>query len=261
MAQVSFHLQKDKAMSPFRAPFGSYLFSKNLSTLNLYNFIKECETRLKKKHIRFISLKEPPLFYRPSGELLHAMLLNLGYQGTNAEVGAGIFVDDEKFPSKIEAWERRKLRQAKEKGMVAKRLPLGEFETAYQFILKCRAQRGRTLSMTLENLKLTVETFDKSFFIFGTFLRKELTSASIAIQVHPGILYNFYSAHLKKFDAVSPMVLLINGMYKFCAANEIGMLDLGTSAIEGQPNFSLIDFKFRLGAQPTIKLTFEKELT
>jgi len=260
MAQVSFHIEKDKAMSPHRAPFGSYLFSKNLSTLNLYYFIQECENRLREKKIKLILLKEPPIFYRTSEDLLQSILFNLGYTVSNAEIGSGINVGDEKFSSKIESWEKRKLKQAKAKGMFFKQLPLSEFENIYQFILKCRIRHGRSLSMTLDQLKPTVETFERSFFLFGTFLQKELTSASIAIKVNDKILYNFYSAHLKKYDSVSPTVLMIDGLYKFCASNNITLLDLGTSAIEGQPNFNLLDFKFRLGAVPSMKLTFEKEL-
>jgi hypothetical protein len=39
------------------------------------------------------------------------------------------------------------------------------------------------------------------------------------------------------------------------------MLDLGTSATDQVPNFKLLDFKMRLGAQPTTKFIFEKMLS
>ena len=186
--------------------------------------------------------------------------MNLNYRITRAELSSGIKIDHINFEEKIEAWEKRKLKQSKAKGLIGKSLPIRELEKVYNFILKCRQQRGQSLSMTWEELDETVNTFKESFFLFGTFFQKELTSASIAIQVNPSILYSFYAGHLKKFDSLSPVVLLTSGMYKFCGTHNFQLLDLGTSAIDGQPNFSLLDFKLRLGAVPSMKLTFEKQL-
>ncbi len=260
MAQVSFHVQHGKAITPVRAPFGSFLFSERLAPVCLFEFIQHCEAHLEKKGVRSIRITEPPLFYRTSGELLHTILMNLNYRIDHAELSSGIKIDSIDFEEKIEAWEKRKLKQAKKKGLQFKTLPRTELENVYNFISKCRKQRGHSLSMTLEELKTTMNIFKDSFFLFGSYFQKELTSASIAIRVHPAILYNFYSGHLKKFDSISPVVLLINGLYKFCESNQIQLLDLGTSSVDGHINFGLLDFKLRLGAVPSMKLTFEKEL-
>jgi lipid II:glycine glycyltransferase (peptidoglycan interpeptide bridge formation enzyme) len=152
------------------------------------------------------------------------------------------------------------LKQATAKGFQSKPLPLTELDNVYDFLLHCRRQRDHTLSMTLEEVKETVQRFKKSFLLWGTFNQKEMAAAAISIRVHPDILYNFYSGHLKKFDAVSPAVMLIRGMYNYCGSHHIHWLDLGTSSVNGLPNFSLLDFKLRLGAIPSMKLTFEKEL-
>lgn len=260
MAQVSFHVENKRALTPVRAPFGSFLFSEGLSPLVLYEFIQHCEEHLWRKGVKSVYIGEPPLYYRKSGELLQTILLNLGYRISKAELSSGIRVDSISFEEKIEAWEKRKLKQSKMKGLTCKTPPLSELEDVYYFILRCRQQRGHTLSMTLEELMKTVTTFNKSFFLFVTYCKKEMAAASIAIQVNPSILYNFYSGHLKKFDTLSPMVLLTNNLYEFCGTHRIQLLDLGTSAVNGQPNFSLLDFKLRLGAVPSIKLSFEKEL-
>jgi hypothetical protein len=260
IAEISFHITDDRAFSPLRAPFGSFGFSPDISPLLLYQFIQECESLLLNRKVKSIILKEPPLFYRASGELMHAILFNLGYRASSAEISSGIRMDHLSFEEKIETWEKRKLRQAKEKGLVFKKISVAEHENVYQFILKCRSQRGHSLSMTIEELSGTINALKSSFCLFGVYFQKELAAASIAIRVHQHILYNFYSGHLKKFDPLSPAVLLINGMYKYCATEKIQLLDLGTSALDGQPNFSLLDFKLRLGAVPSMKLTFEKEL-
>ena len=260
MAQVSFHVQNSIAITPARAPFGSFLFSNSLSPVILHDFVTHCEAHLQKSGITSLILTEPPLFYRKSGELLHAILLNRQFRVSKAELSSGIKIDKTVFEEKIEAWEKRKLKQAKAKGLQFRALPITEVGNVYDFILACRKQRGQTLSMTLEELRDTIKIFKKSFYLFGTYFQKELAAASIAIQVHPTILYNFYSGHLKKFDSISPVVLLTSGMYKFCESNQFSLLDLGTSSVDGRLNFNLLDFKFRLGAVPSMKLTFEKEL-
>ncbi len=260
MAQVAFHIIDHVARSPLRAPFGSLLFSEKLAPQALYEFVQQVERLLSKAGVAIISLTEPPLSYRKSGELLHTILINQGFRISNAELSSGIRIDRLAFEEKIEIWEKRKLKQAKLKGLTFKLLLLSDLAEVYHLILKCREQRAHALSMTLPELEATVKEFKNEFVLSGAFLHKELVAASIAIRVHRDILYNFYSGHLKKHDAISPMVTLLGGLYRYCEHQKIHLLDLGTSALHGQPNFSLLEFKLRLGAVPSIKLTFEKQL-
>ncbi|MBL7865660.1 MAG: hypothetical protein JNK10_12325 [Cyclobacteriaceae bacterium] len=260
MAQVAFHIKDHIARSPFRAPFDSFLFSERLSPLVLYEFVHQVERLLARLGVAIISLTEPPLYYRKNGELLHAILLNQGYRAEKAELSSGILIDRTSFEDKVETWEKRKLRQAKQKGAQFKTLPLDKLPMVYQFIIKCREQRSHTLSMTLPELEATVNKFRSEFILSGVFLNKDLIAASIAIKVHRDILYNFYSGHLKKYDPISPAVTLIGGLYKYSEQHKVKLLDLGTSHLHDQPNFTLLEFKLRLGASPSIKLTFEKQL-
>lgn len=260
MAQVAFHVSDHVARSPFRAPFGSFLFSERLSPFALYEFVQQVERLLGKLGVAVISITEPPLFYRKSEELLHAIFINQGYRTARAEVSSGIRVDRVSFEDKIDTWEKRKLKQAKQKGAVFKTLPLESLEDVYRFILKCREQRSHTLSMTLPELAATVEKCRHEFLLSGVFLNKELIAASIAIRVHKDILYNFYSGHLRKHDAISPVVTLLGGLYRYSEHHKVQLLDLGTSSLDAQTNFSLLEFKLRLGAVPSIKVTFEKQL-
>lgn len=260
MAQAVFHVSGHKAVTPLRAPFGSFLYSDRLSPQTLYEFIQYCEASLRSKGIASVTIGEPPLFYRKSGDLIHTILLNLNYHVIRAELSSGIRIDHINFEEIIQPWEKRKLKQAKAKGLHFRTLPVSELENVYTMIQKCREQKGYALSMTLEDLARTVGIFKESFFLFGAFLHKDLAAASVAIRVGPGILYNFYSGHLRKYDSISPMVLLTSGMYKFCGSHQIHLLDLGTSSLNGQPNFSLLDFKLRLGGVPSMKITFEKTL-
>jgi hypothetical protein len=259
-AQLSVHVDGGVAISPVKAPFGSFQYAKDLSPEELYEFISECEVRLKGRDVNAMKLVEPPSYYRDSGDTLYTMLFNRGFKASNVELSCGIRIDALNFEEKLESWEKRKLRQGRTGGLRFKALPISELDTVYNFMSRCRSERGTALSMTLEALKQTVNVFTDRFFLFVALLEKECVAASISIQVHPDILYNFYSGHLKKYDSMSPVVFLMGGMYKFCESHDIRLLDLGTSAINGEPNFSLLEFKMRLGGIPSIKFTFEKQL-
>ncbi len=259
-AQLSVHVEDGAAISPVKAPFGSIQYSNDISPEGLYEFIGECEERLRRKGVRAIRLVEPPLYYRESGELLHTLFYNRGYRVTNADLSCGLKVDSLNFEEKLSSSLKRRFREARDKGLRFKTIPSSDLELVYRFIDRCGTARGHALSMTLENLQKTVDVFKDRFFLFGAMLEKELVAASVAIQVHPNILYMFYLGHEKKYDAISPVVFLTGGMYKVCETRRIHLLDLGTSASNGQPNFGLLDFKLRMGGTPSMKLTFEKQL-
>jgi hypothetical protein len=139
-------------------------------------------------------------------------------------------------------------------------LDVDALESVYEFILACRTERDYRLSIPWDTLYTTVNTFKDRFPLFVVTHQDDLVAASISINIGNGILYNFHSAHPKSYDHLSPVVMLLKGIHRYCVEHNYRLLDLGTSALEGLPNFSLLDFKLGLGAQPTAKLTFKKEL-
>lgn len=112
--------------------------------------------------------------------------------------------------------------------------------------------------MSLKDLQTTVNRFPENYKLFAVFHHDRLAAASIAIQVTDEILYDFYHDHHPDFNYFSPIVMLIKGMHDHALANNIKLIDLGTSSLNNAPNFSLLSFKLKLGAIPSSKFTFEK---
>ncbi|MEQ9412451.1 MAG: GNAT family N-acetyltransferase, partial [Cyclobacteriaceae bacterium] len=191
---------------------------------------------------------------------LAVLLFNHQYQVHHAELGACLSISNTTFIDVIDSWERRKLKQSWKSNLSFKIIPRSQLNEIFNFILACREERGHSLSMTFKELNATVKKLQNHFVLFGVYHSSDLIAASIAIKVNKKVLYNFYSAHSKASDKLSPVVFLIGEMYDWCAKHSFELLDLGTSAWGGKPNFPLIDFKLRLGAAPTMKLTFEKML-
>lgn len=258
---VHVHVNEDVAVSPLKASFGSFVWSTSLQAEILFRFIGFVEDSLKASGVAVVTYTNPPTDYQPHQfQLLQVLLSNAGYRIQLAEPGAVIPVTDESLETRMDDWEVRKLKQAREAEFVFASATVNPVDEVFQFILNARKEKGYTLSMTQVMMERTVETFPDRFVFFEVMKGYERAAASIAIRVADDILYNFYSAHHSRFDAWSPVVMLIDGMHDWCRQQGIKLLDLGTSALMNQPNFSLLEFKLRLGAQPTAKLTFTKDL-
>ena len=74
------------------------------------------------------------------------------------------------------------------------------------------------------------------------------------------MLYNFYPASPLRLNALSPVVVLNEGLHAFGRASGLRVLDLGTSTLPTGPNVSLLRFKRHLGGVAGLRLSWEKEL-
>jgi len=259
-AHLHVSIQQTQAVSPVRAPFGSIQFSPSLKPETLFNFLEFVCERLKKKGVTHLILKNPPDAYEPaSSPMLNTFLFNLGFYVETAEVGS-VLSADKLFRQNLNSWELRRLRQAEGEELIFTKLTNDKLESVYKFIFECRVERDYKLSIDWNTLYRTVNTFPDRFILFAVMDKDVMTAASISINVGGKILYNFHSAHPREYDHLSPVVMLLKGIHRYCIENNYRLLDLGTSAVDGFPNFSLLDFKLGLGAQPTMKLTFKKEL-
>lgn len=258
-AQLSLHPNHGMASSPARAPFGSVLYAPEILPQVLRDFMEAVEQDLRATGIGHVKLIEPPGYYR-QGDLLHHVLLNSGYQISNAELSMGLQIDKRKFIDKLDDWELPKWKMAISKKLKVKAVSLEKLDHAYAFLTQCREERNQSLSMNLEDLRKTVMAFPNAFMLFGVYLDAELIAATLVIQVYEDIWYTFYTGHLKRYDNLSPVVYLTGEVYRMAARRKIRLLDLGTSTVEGTTNFNLLEFKLRLGAMPSAKLTFEKNL-
>lgn len=257
-AHLHVHIEGSRAVSPVRAPFGSFQFATTMKPVTLYKFIEFTLGRVRDYGVAELNLTNPPAAYQPGYiDLLSTFLINQGFEIIEAEVGSVLDVHDN-FRDGLNDWESRRIRQAESAGLTFGVLPREELEAAYTFILACRIERGYELSIDWETLRKTVEAFPERFPLFGVMHQNVMVAASIAINAGNGVLVNFHSAHPRDYDHLSPVVMLLEGLTRYGRENGYRLLDLGTSAVDGKPNFSLLDFKLGVGGTPTTKFTFRK---
>ena len=260
-ASLHFHRQGSLARSPLKAPFGSVDCGENINPALLFDFLNFVEEELRRAGVEGVYLKNPPRAYSPSRlSLLETFLLNQKYIVAEAESGAVISVSETPFADVICHSERLRLQQARSAGLAIRRLPDEQITQVYAFIARCHAEKGYRISITAQELEATVRRFPGRYLLFGIFDGERMISAGVSIRIKAGILYNFLLNHDREYNGVSPPLLLLEGVYDYCRGNSIRILDLGTSAIEGKPNFSLLDFKLHLGGIPTTKFSFYKKL-
>ena len=202
----------------------------------------------------------PSLYRSETAALIQTFLFNLGFSVKHAEVSSVIQVNDQPFENGLHAWEKRKLKHSKQSEITVKKMPHDTAKLIYSFIHQCRTEKGYELSMSFEDLQHVMTTHPDHYILFNAFDKDKLIAGSVAIRVHQHILYNFYIDHASSYDHLSPVVQVIEALYDYCREQKIRILDLGTSALPGGPNFPLLDFKRHLGGKHASRLTFEKKL-
>lgn len=259
-AGVHFQMDGGVARSPFRAPFGSFEFDGHIVPRKLYEFLQYVEYQLRSKGVKKIFLKNPPHAYAPSkNALLETFLLNQQYGVQQAEVSAVIPVTVKTFAERIRHSEQLRFRQGTEAGFAFQNPGPEKLEQVYRFIAACHKEKGYSLSISEDDLAKTVRTFPEKYILSVITNQEEIVAAAVSIRINESILYNFLVNHRKEYNTLSPPVVLLDGLYAYCQQHSIALLDLGTSALGGQPNFNLLDFKLHLGGMPSPKFTFVKE--
>jgi hypothetical protein len=262
VSQIHFHLDKSTACSLMQSPFGSFEFSSDLPAPRLFEFIQFVERQLKVNGVSTIIIKNPPALYQPEkAALIHTFLVNQGFQIHEAEITSVIHPGVNGFADIIHPRKKRKLRQSEETGFQFRTLEAQQLDEVYHFIERCRDEKKFKLSVTLEHLKKAMSLLTGTYFLFGVYHKQVLVGASVLVRVNEQIMYHFISDHVRKVEAAKPVLILMKGIYDYCVAHGIKLLDLGTSALGSKPNFRLLKFKTELGGIASPKFTFSKDLS
>lgn len=260
-ACMRFSLQGGVARSPLRAPFGSLDGGSHLPPKIVFAFLAFVEEQLKQAGASAIVIKNPHDLYNPQlMTLLSNFCLTHQYDVADAEVGAVIPVTGRPFAQIIHPRKKRKLQQSRTERLTFRQLDHSDLQAVYEFIAACRLEKNYRLSISLEELQRFVYSFPDDYLLFAVIHEGMMVAASVAIRVNDKALYHFISDHIRKIDVLRPALILMEGIYDYCSAAGITLLDLGTSTLQGQPDLKLLRFKTEIGGQLTNKFTFEKKL-
>ena len=260
-ARCTFFVEPHRAVSPISAPFGSIEFTRNLPEAVLSALIDALIDEARSTGAPTLQLVNYPHCYAPEqAHRLTEQLLLRGFRVVSADETFFLPITSSAFKDTIDASERRRLHKCQRAGFQFAHWRCPDVDTVTSFLVQTRRQQGYNLNLSAERLSDLLRSFPEQFPVFVVTDGPTLTALTIAVRVRDDILYNFLPASDPNYRAYSPMVLLTDGLFRYCQQQHIQLLDLGTSLdANHQPKASLMRFKRNLGAQESPKLTFEKE--
>lgn len=248
-----------QARSPWQAPFGSAQLAPGLSATVVDAFIALVDEQMSRRGVQQVQVRNYPCCYDEAGSaLLTQAFTQRGYHIATAELNNHLPLHQD-FRAHLHPSERRRLRKCEQHGFRFEQETPLLLPLAYEFLARCRREKGQTLSLSLERLQELFRLFPQHYFLFSVRdADGEWAALTVALQVNDGVLYNFYPASPLAYNSFSPVVLLNAGLHAFGQASGMRLLDLGTSMLPEGPNYSLLQFKRHLGGVLSLKLTFEK---
>jgi len=254
VARIFFNIKEGKAVSGYKATFGSIDFNNSLSKEGINYFLEEVIRRLTSKEVKEIIIKHYPVIYNE--DIGQALFTNLGFKLAEQNVNQHLLISADDFYYRIKKNEKKKLVQAQKMGFEFKILLPDDLEEIYHLIEETRKRKDYPVSMGYQELYDTINTMPDKYLLFGLFDKKKLIAASVSILISDNILYNFYHADDFSYRSTSPLVMLVGKIYEYCQHSSIVILDLGISSENGLINEGLFIFKRNLGCETSNKNTY-----
>lgn len=244
-------IQHKKAISLPKTLFGSF-WSQRISFDQFVEFeIRICDM-LRKAGIKAVEIIHPSSIiptYVPS-----SWLVKVGYARLYEEINQHI---DLTGAIEVHPMELRKLNRNESRFSIDQST---DFSMLHDFIRQCRLEQGLEINIEKNTLLNLIQSNPDRYLGFTVKDDDMVISALIAVIISPEVVYYYLPATRKAYRSSSPMVSLMDYIYRYFKTTGFKTLDLGISSKRGIPQQGLYEFKKRMGARETSKKVFIKEL-
>ena len=245
--------------SPARGTYAGLAWVPGLGLESLFGFHEAVLARLRSLGASRLEVLPAPMAHNPTAFSIQEYLLRTcGYQTSQCDLNHSLEVDARPLAERMSYGNLKRLRKCAREGLVALPLQHTDLPAVYETIASNRASKGHEMSMSLLQLQAMVERFPEAVKLFGCRLGGDLVAAAVCLQVDEGVLYVFYWGDRPGYASLSPVVSLADAIYAYCQIQGIGLLDVGTSTVDSQPNFGLIQFKSGLGFEASLKVRMSR---
>ena len=247
--------------SPGRGPYGGFDISPELTDPEIVEFVSKAETVLRGHGAKRVDVVLPPFCYSPQlGPRILSVLCRAGYRVSRQELNQALVLDPNGSISYENYAARKRLNRARRAGVTARVLDYHEYRAGYDAVAENRQKKGRTLSMSWNDVQAMVDAFPDKLHVFGAEQDGRLLAAAICVAVSTRVLYVYAWGEIAGAEPLSPVCVLADHLFDFSPAQGFHLLDLGTSSVDGVVNPGLLAFKRSLGADDSLKLWLTKVL-
>ena len=247
--------------SPARGTFGALSHIPGVALDELQAFISEISAYLQARGGKVLQVFLPPLQHDPAGVSMQYFLFRAdGFAESLVDLNYAQCVDDQPFVEKINYAKRQRLNKCRREGFEVSAVAAEGLPDVYATIAENRAARGYPMTMGEESLRQMQELFPDAVQLYACEHQGQMAAAAICLRLSPDVLYVFYWGDRPGYRQYNLVVLIADCLYQSCQTRGIGLLDGGTSTLDLQPNFGLIDFKRELGFSESLKFQLEKRL-
>ncbi len=184
-----------------------------------------------------------------------------GYYALLSDVNMHLAVDKSPFRQHIHSSEKTCLNHGIKNNWRFAKLDSAKYlEAAYDLFLQAKSLKGYPMSMNMDDLAGMYHMFPTDYLLFGVMEEEKLIAASTSIRIKHDIIYDFFHGDDIQYRNQSPVVTLMEGVYRYAQLQNIRMVDQGICSHEGIPNTGLCTFKRKLGGKTSEKTIYEKEL-
>lgn len=241
--------------SPARGTFAGYATRGGIRHEELFAFHSAVMARLADEGARQVEVLPAPMSHDPIAFANQVYALHAGgFRITRCDLDQSLEVTPLPLAERMDYANLKRLRKCRREGLAAQALPASALAAVYDTLAANRAAKGRGLSMTLPELQVMADRFPQAMRLFGCRDGERLIAAALCLRLSARVMQVVYWGHEPGYSALSPVVMLAEAIYAECQATGAGLLDLGTSTVDIEPDFGLLHFKRGLGFTESLKV-------
>lgn len=247
--------------SPARGTFAGLSFDVDLKFRELFTFFEGVESALRAKGAKSLEVLPAPQAHSATNFAQQVYLLRLfGFETIQCDLNQSLEIDSRSLSERMTYGNLKRLRKCNREGLVARQLTHSDLPQVYETLSINRASKGNSMSMTLPQLQVMVDTLPENVILFGCSDGGQLAAAALCLRLTPSVLYVFYWGDRPDYASQSPVVAVADAIYHYGRERGYKILDVGTSTIDQKPNFGLLEFKRGLGFSESLKVRMRKML-
>jgi hypothetical protein len=259
LVSIAFKMVDQVAISLPQSPFGGLITGLTVNEKLITSLLTTVKEFFQKKQLR-IHITTHPDSYKSQSDKLRNIFTSLEFHSNCSDINQHIAIDQEDLRTKMNTSRAKQLDLCIHNRYQFKKLSSSFLEESFNLIEECLKVKNYPITMSLDNLKEAFNTFPERYLIFGVFNKNIMIATAISIIINDKILYNFYHGDMLANRQMSPMSLLLSGIYTHCQQVGFKILDLGISTDQGVINKGLFYFKRSCGAESSDKISYQLEV-